>query len=122
MRAGALDMIMGLSFGNDPEAVNLQIAAHMRRDLSPDLILDVICAFSTLSAAKWPGAERYFRLYVQIFPELWAEELETLPVVERAVGSVQTLQAMGAPIPVAVERIASLSRAELARRVEEGQA
>lgn len=115
-RRGTQELIFGLTFGENSEDINRQLVSRMRRDPSDDEILDVIAAFYVLSAAEWPGSAKYFRLYVQLFPELWTGELNSLPAVERAVGSVQTLRAMGLPDPAGVCRVAVMAERELARR------
>ncbi|MBB3394471.1 hypothetical protein [Rhizobium sp. BK060] len=119
MRGGAQEIILGLCPGENPEEVNIQVVRRMKPDLPDEAVLDIIYAFSILSAAGWPGSEKYFRLYVQIFGDLWASELENLPLVERAATSVQTLRALGMPVPAA-DRVANMARAEMARRDVEG--
>lgn len=116
MRSGTQEMLLGLRFGEDAEDINRQIAAHLRGDFSNDRVLDAITAFAVLSAAEWPGADKYFRLYVEMFPDLWMDELNTLPVIERAVASVGTLQALRMPVPAGVERVATTARRELMSR------
>lgn len=125
MRSGTQEMLLGLRFGEDAEDINRQIAAQLRGDFSDDRVLDAITAFAVLSAAEWPGADKYFRLYVEMFPDLWMDELNTLPVGERAVASVRTLQALKMPVPTGVGRVAMMARSELTRRgfvLEEGAA
>lgn len=125
MRSGTQEMLLGLRFGEDAEDINRQIAAHLREDFSTDRVLDAITAFAALSAAGWPGADKYFRLYVEMFPDLWMDELKTLPVGERAISSVRTLQALKMPVPAGVGRVAMMARRELTRRgfvLEEGAA
>lgn len=121
MRKGAQEILLSLCFGEDPHDINRQVSAHMRRDETPERVLDVLWAFAALNAAAWPGLAKYFRLYLQIFAELWADELEQLPVSERAVVSVQTLRAMGIAPPDTVERVAELARVELEGRGESAQ-
>ncbi|WP_105404134.1 hypothetical protein [Neorhizobium sp. T7_12] len=116
MRNGSQEILLSLRLGLEDEDVNRQVLVPMRRADTPEAVLDVLEVFSVLSAAEWPGSGKYFRLFVQIYAELWIAHIETLPLVERAVASVEALRVMGMPVPESVGKVAALAQAELERR------
>jgi len=124
MRRGAQDILLGLRLGEYDEGVNRQVVSQICSDDSEARALDVLWAFAALEAADWPGSAKYFRLLIQIYPDLWVSQLQSLPETERAVTAVQTLRALGLPAPPAIGRVAELAREELRRRgyVIEGEA
>lgn len=115
MRRGTREIILGLRIGDDPEDIVRQVLAHMRRDETTETILDVMWALYAANGT-WPSADKWFRLYLRSFPDLWIVELTALPVGERCVVSLETLRALGMAIPAKAARVAGSARSELLRQ------
>lgn len=114
MRRGTQKIILGQRI-DAAEGVVSQILAHMRRDETTETILDVMWALYAANGT-WPSADKWFRLYVRSFPDLWIAELSALPVSERCVVSLETLRALGMAMPAKAARVAELAREGLLRQ------
>ncbi len=116
MRSGTQEMLLGLRIGEEPEDVNRQIVAHIRRSDDPENILDVITALYLLAATGWPGSAAWFRRYAEGYSDLWLGELSALPLFERALATLWTMRVLGIPWPDGAERLVEAARLELARQ------
>lgn len=106
-------ILCNLQFGGDNIAD--QVMAHL---CGPDTVRPVLRVLALLSTG-WPDAEATFRRVVVAHPTEWLDEVARMPVTERLLATLATMQAFGGPPPDVLEQIRDLAgkaERELERR------